>query len=81
MDLPELKIPVCPSCKTDQMHHLCVSHVPGCAGFRKNGWYCQLCETGPYQLGNVSEKDAALTAAFLYVATSNPLLNNLMRNR
>jgi hypothetical protein len=52
-------IPFCPSCGLDDMYHRLVSHIPGCAAFRQNGWYCQSCDAGPYQLGSVTEADAA----------------------
>jgi hypothetical protein len=56
---------VCPTCKADDMAHICKSHVPGTAAFRKNGWYCQTCKAGPYQLGSVTEADAARFALAL----------------
>lgn len=65
MDLPDLEIPPCPNCQADQMYHRCVSHIPGRAAFRRNGWYCQVCGSGPYQLGNVREEDGAAIAASL----------------
>ncbi|AJY53091.1 hypothetical protein KO116_P100345 (plasmid) [Halomonas sp. KO116] len=59
---PELGVPPCPDCHADKMFHRCVTPVSGEAGFRLNGWYCELCNAGPYRLGNVSEQDAAATA-------------------
>lgn len=36
----------------------------------------QYCDAGPYQLGDVREEDAAMTAASLYAATSNTSVIN-----
>ncbi|EGR0524990.1 hypothetical protein FG062_14675 [Vibrio cholerae] len=59
--------PPCPSCGKDEMEHKCVSHVQGTAAFKKNGWYCQSCNAGPFQLGSVTEDECA--------AFANGLLN------
>ena len=47
------------------MIHKCISHVPGTAQFRKNGWYCESCGVGPKQLGSSIEAEAARTALVL----------------
>jgi len=62
---PELGVLPCPDCHADRMFHRCVTPVSGEAGFRLNGWYCELCNAGPYRLGNVSEQVAAATAVSL----------------
>lgn len=72
MDLPDLQLPPCPNCKADRMYHRCVSHIPGRAAFRQNGWYCEACCSGPYQLGNVREDEAAVTAASLAALGGHP---------
>ncbi len=65
MKLVDWQPPPCPKCKKDEMHHRCLSHVPGTATFRKNGWYCQSCKAGPYQLGTMTEAKAAQFALAL----------------
>lgn len=59
MELADWTPPNCPNCNADSMLHKCISHVPGTASFRKNGWYCESCSAGPFQLGNKTEADAA----------------------
>ncbi len=54
--------PNCPACQADSMVHKCVSNAPGTAGFQKNGWYCESCNSGPFRLGKVTEADAARLA-------------------
>lgn len=54
--------PNCPTCHADAMVHKCISPVPGTAEFRKNGWYCDSCGVGPFQLGSATEADAARIA-------------------
>jgi len=61
----DYNVPNCPVCGADDMAHICKSHVPGTAAFRKNGWYCQSCKTGPYQLGSMTEAKAAQFALSL----------------
>lgn len=63
--LSDIKIPRCPGCQADAMFHRCVSHVQERAGFKKNGWYCERCHAGPYQLGTMTEAKAAETAKTL----------------
>ncbi|MGP9509133.1 MULTISPECIES: hypothetical protein [Halomonas] len=65
MSLPDLNPPVCPYCQSDAMAHVCFSHIAGTAAFKKNGWYCDACGSGPYRLGAVRETDASATAAML----------------
>lgn len=65
MKLHDFDIPPCPDCGKEEMYHLCVSHVPGTASFRKNGWYCKSCGIGPKQLGSASEAEAARLALVL----------------
>ncbi len=60
--------PACPSCGKDEMCHKCVSPVRGSAAFKNNGWYCQVCNAGPFQLGSVTEDECA--------AFANDLLNH-----
>lgn len=59
MENIDFNVPCCPSCGADDMAHICKSHVPGTAAFGKNGWYCGACESGPYQLGSMTEAKAA----------------------
>lgn len=54
-----LNVPNCPECGKDRMYHRLVSHIPGTAGFRQNGWYCKSCHAGPYALGDFTEAKAA----------------------
>jgi hypothetical protein len=62
MNLTDWTPPNCPQCKADSMRHICFSHVISGAAFKKNGWYCDICKAGPFQLGNVTEADAAIFA-------------------
>jgi len=64
-ELINFDIPPCPECGKNEMIHKCISHVPGTAQFRKNGWYCESCGIGPKQLGSASEAEAARIALVL----------------
>lgn len=59
MELSDWIPPPCPKCQSEDMYNLCFSHVPGSGHFRKNGWYCESCSAGPYQLSDVTEADTA----------------------
>ncbi|MET4696128.1 hypothetical protein [Endozoicomonas lisbonensis] len=63
--LSDMKIPRCPECQADAMFHRCISHIPTKAAFKRNGWYCEQCKSGPYQLGTMTEAKAAETAKAL----------------
>ena len=65
MELTDFDIPPCPECGKNKMIHKCISYVPGTAQFRRNGWYCESCGTGPKKLGSFSEAEAARTALIL----------------
>ncbi|MDF9778931.1 hypothetical protein OKW11_005977 [Pseudomonas baetica] len=43
-------VPRCSSCKASSMEHRCFSHAPGTKTFKRNGWYCASCGTGPQHL-------------------------------
>lgn len=55
----DFDVPECPKCGGDDMAHICKSPVPGTVAFRNNGWYCQTCKAGPYQLGSTTEATVA----------------------
>ena len=59
MNLNDWTPPCCPQCNADDMRHICFTHVPSWAAFKKNGWYCDSCKAGPFQLGSVTEQNAA----------------------
>lgn len=65
MPLNDTAVPACPSCEADAMYHRCITPDPSQATFVRNGWYCEACGSGPYQLGSVSEKESASLAARL----------------
>lgn len=56
-------VPPCSSCKASNMEHRCFSHAPGTKTFKRNGWYCGSCDSGPQDLepatpaGNGAAKD------------------------
>lgn len=62
MKIADWSPPNCPKCNADGMIHKCLSPAPGSESFLKNGWYCESCNSGPYQLGSTTESDAALFA-------------------
>ena len=53
----DFDVPSCPSCKKDSMIHKCFSHIAKGSDFMKNGWYCESCNAGPFQLGHVTEAE------------------------
>ncbi len=60
--LSNITIPKCPDCNQDAMLHRCFSHIPGKESFKKNGWYCEECNAGPYKLGSMTEQKASESA-------------------
>lgn len=58
--------PPCPKCGANEMIHRLFSHTPSTKAFRtQNGWYCDKCKAGPFQLGRVTESNAAQLALYL----------------
>jgi transposase-like protein len=50
--------PPCPHCNSDEItHKLSVN--------QKSGWFCDKCNSGPFQLGSMTEQDAAHFAILL----------------
>ncbi|QHP82794.1 hypothetical protein EO763_23155 (plasmid) [Pectobacterium odoriferum] len=60
-----INLPSCPSCGRDNMFHRLSNPDPTSETFILNGWYCDDCQAGPYQLGHFSEADAARFALTL----------------
>ena len=67
------ELPDCPSCNGENMTHKCFSHVPASQAFKKNGWYCDDCQSGPYQLGFVTEEFISGFAKRLLAEKSKPV--------
>lgn len=66
INLTEWSPPPCPKCGSDDMIHKLMSLEPASISFRAtNGWYCENCNAGPFQLGKFSESDAAQFAISL----------------
>lgn len=55
----DFEVPPCPVCKESEMGHRCFSHTPKGSQYLRNGWYCLSCKAGPFQLGSMTEAEAA----------------------
>lgn len=47
---PDWAPPPCPKCDSDAMGHYFFN-----IGDKRNGWYCEICGAGAYQLGTMEE--------------------------
>jgi hypothetical protein len=59
----QFSVPTCYSCNASSMEHRCFSHVPGTKTFKRNGWYCGSCGTGPQDLAQAPQTAAENSAA------------------
>lgn len=75
MNIDDWTPPPCPKCHRDSMIHKCKSHVPGTSTFRKNGWYCEHCDAGPFMLSKKAEESAVKLARILSAPEPLGVLN------
>ena len=70
MDLPDRTPPPCPDCSSDMMEHRFYG-----IGEKRNGWYCQSCGAGGYQLGSKDEAIHCINTEAMAARFAIALLN------
>ncbi|MDN2484003.1 hypothetical protein [Vibrio agarivorans] len=70
MDIPDWTPPACPECSKDTMEHRFYG-----IGEKDNGWYCQSCGAGSYQLGSKDEASQGINTEVMAARFAIALLN------
>ncbi len=70
MQLHDWTPPPCPECSEDTMEHRFYG-----IGEKRNGWYCQSCGAGSYQLGSKDEARQGVNTESMAARFAIALLN------